>query len=693
MKCSDFESFELSHPFTPFQHLVCCLPPQSASFLPPSYAALLTDPDSPLHDYYPSQFARDKNGKRKDYEAVVILPFIDEARVLKVIQEEKCDDGLTEAEKERNSPEKECLMEFCESSPVFRSPLMKEYFPDLIDCHCRSTELGDLRFVYERLRETVKQDKTAVFSSIYPQCVSIRHPKAKEQKKEKKFQLTDSVQSVVEVDFSNYPFINNAESLKELARRYCGKCVIFGYPQHKIALVTGFYTYEFGCECVPDPGKKPEEWVHAYVLPKVKKERIKEEMNALRTLAMNGNKDNGYEVGSLDIGDNSILVRLRPVYHLTRRQEDAMVLPLFLNQFIYYPFCLTRLAKNATVTGGGLSLTALGAYEMKEGDEVVYAGSQTLQERSLWGCKGVVKRVSGNTVVVAMEAQLSEAVEREVNRAWYTEEDVRGLLKKEYQPFLHACLGRLYVKNKPSNVIFTLNLAYATKGLVREGLARQRPRRTQQRNATLPAQYYALLATSIDDAATEEKPVVEYSSVAVAIVKDYFSRFGADLVKNITMDKMKPEVKTMTLEKATEMATWVAARVGMHSFVTLDTITATASYRKKLENRDCGRSVLEIGPISDKTVKVELECEKKELLIREPQYNIVSDLILQQPTPSVGDQVVVVQHATIPFGTRAVVTSVSVNSMWMELLLDKPCIAGVTRENVVDASYCIGNVV
>ena len=159
------------------------------------------------------------------------------------------------------------------------------------------------------------------------------------------------------------------------------------------------------------------------------------------------------------------------------------------------------------------------------------------------------------------------------------------------------------------------------------------------------------------------------------------------------MHKMKPEVKTMTLEKATEMATWVAARVGMHSFVTLDTITATASYRKKLENRDCGRSVLEIGPISDKTVKVELECEKKELLIREPQYNIVSDLILQQPTPSVGDQVVVVQHATIPFGTRAVVTSVSVNSMWMELLLDKPCIAGVTRETVVDASYCIGNVV
>ena len=57
------------------------------------------------------------------------------------------------------------------------------------------------------------------------------------------------------------------------------------------------------------------------------------------------------------------------------------------------------------------------------------------------------------------------------------------------------------------------------------------------------------------------------------------------------------------------------------------------------------------------TVKAELECEKKELLIREPQYNVVSDAVLLQPMPSVGDAVVIVQHATIPFGARAVVTS------------------------------------
>lgn len=88
-----------------------------------------------------------------------------------------------------------------------------------------------------------------------------------------------------------------------------------------------------------------------------------------------------------------------------------------------------------------------------------------------------------------------------------------------------------------------------------------------------------------------------------------------------------------------------------------------------------------------------LESEMKELLIHEPQYNIVSDAVLRQPMPSVGDAVVVVQHATIPFGARAIVTSVSLDSMWMEVLLDEPCLAGVSQDNVADAAYCMGRVV
>jgi len=45
--------FEQGTPFTPLLQLLSVLPPQSASFLPPSYQAVMTDAASPVVDYYP----------------------------------------------------------------------------------------------------------------------------------------------------------------------------------------------------------------------------------------------------------------------------------------------------------------------------------------------------------------------------------------------------------------------------------------------------------------------------------------------------------------------------------------------------------------------------------------------------------------------------------------------------------------
>lgn len=38
----------------------------------------MTDEDSPIVHYYPINFETDLNGKRNDWEAVVLIPFIDE---------------------------------------------------------------------------------------------------------------------------------------------------------------------------------------------------------------------------------------------------------------------------------------------------------------------------------------------------------------------------------------------------------------------------------------------------------------------------------------------------------------------------------------------------------------------------------------------------------------------------------------
>ena len=72
--------FELARPFRPFEQLMGVLPPRSAHALPEPLAQLMTDPGSEIADFYPEDFALDLNGKKFLWQAVVLLPFIDEAR-------------------------------------------------------------------------------------------------------------------------------------------------------------------------------------------------------------------------------------------------------------------------------------------------------------------------------------------------------------------------------------------------------------------------------------------------------------------------------------------------------------------------------------------------------------------------------------------------------------------------------------
>ena len=99
---TDDINFELGEPYKPFSQLQSVMPASSGKLvLPTCYSDLMTDPKSPIIDYYPTDFKLDLNGKRFEWQGVALLPFIDEKRLRAAL--DGLDKYLTDEEKKRNS--------------------------------------------------------------------------------------------------------------------------------------------------------------------------------------------------------------------------------------------------------------------------------------------------------------------------------------------------------------------------------------------------------------------------------------------------------------------------------------------------------------------------------------------------------------------------------------------------------------
>ena len=101
------QSFDLSAPFTPMGQLMGVLPAASSHCMPEACRELMLNPLSPIADFYPDDFPLDLNGKKYLWQAVALLPWIDEKRLLTELK--KVEPTFTAEEKERNDVGEEYL--------------------------------------------------------------------------------------------------------------------------------------------------------------------------------------------------------------------------------------------------------------------------------------------------------------------------------------------------------------------------------------------------------------------------------------------------------------------------------------------------------------------------------------------------------------------------------------------------------
>lgn len=129
-------NFQLGQPFRPYQQLMGVLPDRSKSIVPQVYHDLMTNPKSPIIDFYPREFELDMNGKKMEWEAVVKIPFIDEKRLLSAMATK--DPLLTPAEAGRNDFGVSLKFTYAPEVDYTYPSSLPGIFPDLE--HCRVVE-------------------------------------------------------------------------------------------------------------------------------------------------------------------------------------------------------------------------------------------------------------------------------------------------------------------------------------------------------------------------------------------------------------------------------------------------------------------------------------------------------------------------------------------------------------------------
>ncbi|XP_053603077.1 5'-3' exoribonuclease 1 isoform X2 [Plodia interpunctella] len=218
--------FELGEPFKPFEQLLAVLPAASKHLLPTPFHDLMTDEESPIVHYYPINFETDLNGKRNDWEAVVLIPFIDEANLLSAMS--PCYQRLTDDEIKRNTHGPMLVYNWTKTS---QGPAAApEYFPTIQDCHAVENRVwrAELDVPLDVLKRGMLPNADRYL--LYPGFPTMRHLKYTTTIKKCKVQVFDqpSRNENMMIQLIPEPYVN--DPVETVAQELLGKVIWAGWP-------------------------------------------------------------------------------------------------------------------------------------------------------------------------------------------------------------------------------------------------------------------------------------------------------------------------------------------------------------------------------------------------------------------------------------------------------------------------------
>lgn len=369
-------TFDMGKPFLPFQQLMAILPAASKNLVPRAYQDLMECETSPILDYYPKDFATDLNGKQHDWEAVVLIPFIDENRLLPAMEQNQ--QKLTEEERARNGHRGHLLFTYSKEEQPPLPWLKQDASPLLMwqtnHAHVVEVDAAAFRLPIAKIRKGLLEgSKLDIYFPGFPTFKHLEYTGKMGKESIKVFQALTRNESMI------ISIVNKEErSLKDIATELLGKCVHVHWPHLLEAVVVEVSNREerFSLD-TSKQGKSSSSTISQEALSKKEQEIFELKIDAIREKSMGR-----YGV---NFGDIDVLVDCKT---LTGRRHvcSSKGRVTFEKQWSEHsvPFALQSLVK-------GLTEHAPDFVECKTIQELFPNGSQCFMVgHPHYGCQGKV---------------------------------------------------------------------------------------------------------------------------------------------------------------------------------------------------------------------------------------------------------------------------------------------------------------